>query len=257
MHIASVIISKKMRIATWNIERLKHKTDIVLLNSMLEELKADILVLTETDNRVAPTNYKFCIQTPKLTEIQSDNYLESENRITLYTNYEIIRQHETYDRYTSLCVELKTEHRTLIVYGTIIGIYGNRNKNFNADLSQQIHDIEKLSKETNFCFIGDYNTSFGDNYYFTHNGRNELNNVFKDCKLNLLTRDIVECIDHIAISENFTTNMEIVIGEWNLDKSLSDHKGIYVELKNNGENNKTNKFKVLCKYTLCTLVERH
>ena len=178
-----------MRIATWNIERLKHKSDIVLINSALAELKADILVLTETDNQVHSTNYRFCIQTPKLKEIQPDYYLESENRITIYTNYEIIRQHETYDKYTSLCVELKTELGTIIVYGTIIGIFGNRNKNFNTALSQQISDYQKLSKEKNFCLIGDYNISFADNYYFTNNGRNELNKVFKECKLNLLTRD--------------------------------------------------------------------
>ena len=40
-------------------------------------------------------------------------------------------------------------------------------------------------------------------------------------------------IDHIAISEGFISNMETEIGEWNLDKKLSGHKGIYVELKNN------------------------
>ena len=220
-----------MRIATWNIEGLKHKLDIALINSTLADLKADILALTETDNRVVPTNYRFRIQTPKLTEIQPDYYLKSENRITIYTNYEIIRQHETYDKYTSLCVELKTELETIIVYGTIIGIFGNRNKDFIADLSQQISDYQKLSKDNNFCLIGDYNISFADNYYFTNNGRNELNKVFKDCKLNLLTRNKAECIDHIVISENFTTNMETEIGEWNLDKKLSDHKGIYVEMR--------------------------
>ena len=224
-----------MRIATWNIERLKHKTDLVLINSTIAGVKADILVLTETDNRVAPANYKYCIQTPKLIEIQPDQYLEIENRVTIYTNYEIIRQHETYDRYTSLCVELKTEYGALIVYGTIIGIFGNWNKNFNIDLSRQISDCQKLSKGKNFCLIGDYNISFADNYYFTNNGRNELNNLFRECNLNLLTRDKIECIDHIAISENFITNMETDIGEWNSDKKLSDHKGIYVELKNNCE----------------------
>jgi hypothetical protein len=220
-----------MIIATWNIERLKHKSDIVLINSILDELKAGILVLTETDKQAAPVNYKFCVQTPKLKEIKPDYYLESENRITIYTNYEITRQHETYDKYTSLCVELETELGPLIVYGTIIGIYGNRNSNFNADLSLQIKDYQKLSIEKNFCLIGDYNISFADNYYFTHNGRNELNKVFKECELNLLTRDISECIDHIAVSERFKTNLEIEIGEWNLDKKLSDHKGIYVDFR--------------------------
>ena len=220
-----------MRIATWNIERLKHKTDIELINSTLSGLKADILVLTETDNRIAPSNYKYCISTPKLTEIQPEYYLESENRITMYTNYEVIRHYETVDRYTSLCVELKTEHGSLIVYGTIIGIFGNRNKNFKADLSRQISDCRKLSKGMNFCLIGDYNISFADNYYFTNNGRNELNNLFRECNLNLLTRDRAACIDHIAISVSFITNMDTEIGEWNLDKKLSDHKGIFVEME--------------------------
>jgi len=224
-----------MRIATWNIERLKHKNNLVLINSILAGLKADILVLTETDNQVAPANYKYCFRTPKLTEIRPDYYKESENRITIYTNYEIIRQHETYDRYTSLCVELKTEQGNLIVYGTIIGIFGNRHKNFNIDLSRQISDCQKLSKGNNFCLIGDYNISFADNYYFTNNGRNELNNLFRECNLNLLTRDRAACIDHIAISEDFITIMETEIGEWNLNKKLSDHKGIYVELKKKGE----------------------
>ena len=143
-----------MKIATWNIERLKHKKDIELINSILAGLKADILVLTETDNQVAPANYKYCFRTPKLTEIRPDYYKESENRITIYTNYEIIRQHETYDRYTSLCVELKTEYGSLMVYGTIIGIFGNRNKNFNPDLSRQISDCRKRRMERTFVLSG-------------------------------------------------------------------------------------------------------
>jgi len=152
---------------------------------------------------------------------------------TIYTNYEIVRQHETYDKYTSLCVELKTELGNIFIYGTIIGIFGNRNKNFKTDLSQQIRDYKNLSKDKNFCLIGDYNISFADNYYFTNHGRNELNKVFHDCSLNLLTRDRSECVDHIAISEDFTANLKTEIGEWNFDKKLSDHKGIFVDLKAN------------------------
>jgi len=64
--------------------KLQHKTENVLINSTLAGLKADILVLTETDNRIAPTDYKFCIQTPKLSEIQPNYYLESDNRKTIH-----------------------------------------------------------------------------------------------------------------------------------------------------------------------------
>jgi len=48
-----------MKISTWNIERLKHKSDIELINSILAGLNADILVLTESDNRIAPSIYRF------------------------------------------------------------------------------------------------------------------------------------------------------------------------------------------------------
>ena len=222
-----------MKIATWNIERLKHKSDLARINSALDEQKADILVLTENDNQIDTTSYRFCIETPKLKEIQPDYSSETENRVTICTNYEIIRQHETYDKYTSLCVELKTERENLIVYGTIIGIFGNRHKNFKNDLFQQIRDYKKLSTGNNFCLIGDYNISFADNYYFTNEGRNKLIEAFRECKLKLLTIDRTECIDHIAISENFIKNSETEIDEWNSDKKLSDHKGIYVNLKNN------------------------
>ena len=99
--------------------------------------------------------------------------------------------------------------------------------------SVQISDYSRLTVQKNFCLIGDYNISFADNYYFTHNGRNELIKLFRECNLNLLTRDKKEWNDHIAISEGFISNMEKEIGEWNLDKKLSDHEGIYVELKNN------------------------
>ena len=34
--------------------------------------------------------------------------------------------------------------------------------------------------------------------------------------------------------------MQTEIGEWNVDKKLSDHKGIYVDLKIIWKNNKTN-----------------
>ena len=75
--------------------------------------------------------------------------------------------------------------------------------------------------------------SFADNYYFTNYGRNELNRVFEECTLNLLTRNIHECIDHIAVSESFITNLKTITGEWNIDKSLSDHKGVFVDFERN------------------------
>ncbi len=98
-------------------------------------------------------------------------------------------------------------------------------------LEKQIDDISLLSKQANFCFIGDFNQSFADNYYFTNYGRLVLNEVFEKNNLILLTRNQPECIDHIAISKSFVTHKSIEIQEWNDDMKLSDHKGIVVNLK--------------------------
>ncbi len=187
-------------------------------------------MLTETDSRIKLSNYKNCITT--IFPLQSDfiKYKDTENRVTLYTNYEVVQQHATYHADTTLCVELKTGLGNLIVYGTIIGIYGNRNQNFNTDLTQQLIDFEKFSNAKNLCVIGDYNISFGDNHYFTEKGRDKLNKTFETNGLEIITKKHEKCIDHIAISKNFLTGLREESGEWNKDFSLSDHKGIFVSL---------------------------
>lgn len=219
-----------MRIATWNIERLKHIAQMDEICALLDKANADILVLTETDTRICPKS-KYCFHTLSLAESHLDFYGQTENRVSVYTNYPCITQMETYDNYTAICIELETELGNLIVYGTIMGIFGNREKSFQTDLIKQMEDIRKLTADgRNICVIGDYNLSFGDSYYYTKLGRNMVNDSFNHCGIRILTRDRLECIDHIAISESFVHGKDILIDEWNQDKKFSDHKGIVVEI---------------------------
>ena len=219
-----------MTIATWNLERLKYTNETAKIISILENGNADILVLTEYDERVNLKNYPFQIATRSLAELQPEYYKSSEKRVKIYSKYEIVNQLPTYDYYTSCCAEIKTERGNLLVYGTIIGIFGNRHENFKTDLQKQISDFRTLSKNHNLCIIGDYNISFSDNYYFTNWGRNELNIFFNEDKMINLTCHLVEAIDHIAISEVFIGDAQLGIPEWNIDKKLSDHKGISINL---------------------------
>lgn len=233
-----------MRIATWNVERLKHRKSLDKILSVIEEAQANILVLTESDERINP-QYRYGFHTPKLHDAPSDYhmpgrykdyavadfYAETENRVSIYTNYPCVKQYETYDKYTAICVELETPAGNLLMYGTIIGILGNRDESFNQDLLQQIKDYERLSKISgDTCICGDFNCSFADNYYFTHLGRKTLSASFAHSKISLLTGNQLECIDHIAVSENFVGDSKVKVSEWNLDKSLSDHKGIVAEI---------------------------
>lgn len=220
-----------MRIATWNVERLKHYNDIDLMLNAIEKCDADILVLTETDRRLTP-DYPFRFQTTSPLIHSAVRYVDTENRVTIYSKYECIRQYQTYDENTAICVELATEKGALIVYGTIMGIFGNRHPEFKDSIVKQIEDIRKLSAGENICVIGDYNLSFSDNYYFTKVGRDLVNSTFSECGISLLTAEVEQCVDHIAISDAFVKGRSVSVKEWNRDKKLSDHKGMMIEMKN-------------------------
>ena len=56
-----------MKLATWNVERLKHDKDLDKICRICNKIKADVLVLTETDHRISP-DYKYCYQTPLLAK---------------------------------------------------------------------------------------------------------------------------------------------------------------------------------------------
>jgi len=220
-----------MKIATWNVERLKHYKDRDKMLQEMQKVSADILVLTETDIRLHP-DYPQYYQTPLLQESYPEFYRDTENRVSVFTRYKSVRLHETYDRFTAVCVELATDRGNLLVYGTIMGIFGNREKSFKPDLEKQMEDIRRLSADgKNICVVGDYNLSFSDNYYYTNYGRELVLDMFSDCGIRILTRETPECIDHIAVSEKFIGAAKLSVIEWNLDKDLSDHKGTLVEIK--------------------------
>lgn len=219
-----------VKIATWNVERLKHRKEIDEIVSCCNGSNADILVLTETDKRIQP-NYKYCFHSSAVTNEFPVKYGDTENRVSIFTNFPCVRHHKTYDSHTAICVELQTDIGNLLVYGTIIGIYGNRHPTFMLDLANQMRDIDRLSKlGLALCICGDFNCSFSDNYYFTHDARNKILKHLKNNSLILLTENEAECIDHIAITKSMVNLTNLRIEEWNIDKRLSDHKGVAVEI---------------------------
>jgi endonuclease/exonuclease/phosphatase family metal-dependent hydrolase len=219
-----------LKIATWNMERLRHKNELSAIIANCEQADADILALTETDSRLH-LKYKSCFSALPPENATINYYAKTETRVSIYTNYDFVKQYATFDEHTAICVELKTDIGNLLVYGTVIGIYGNRRENYMTDLLRQIADIENLAAESKYlCICGDYNCSFSDNYYYTKAGRTAFEEAFSKTKLELLTRNQPECIDHIAVSRAIIDHSTVKIEEWNLDKKLSDHKGIAVDI---------------------------
>lgn len=214
-----------MNIATWNVERLKHRNRLSELMRSCDECDADILVLTETDRQLSPS-YPHCIET-MLPFDAAIKYASTERRVSVFSKYPCIRRHETYDERTAVCGEFETERGNLLVYGTVIGVWGNRHRTFSEALAKQIEDIRRLSiLGKKLCICGDFNCSFSDNYYFTKAGRSQLLEAFEQIGVRLLTADMPECVDHIAVSTDFIGDANVKVSEWNIHKSLSDHKGV-------------------------------
>lgn len=135
-----------------------------------------------------------------------------------------------YDPETVLCVEVETPRGPLLVYGTILGIFGNRRNCFKEHLRCQVQDLQRLSELGPLCVAGDLNQSFSDNYYFTKAGREALLSAFADAKLCNLTAALPANIDHIVVQEAFLGGRPCTVSSWNVDKTLSDHVGVAADI---------------------------
>ncbi len=99
------------------------------------------------------------------------------------------------------------------------------------ELNGAMADIRRLTAVGHkVCLLGDFNCSFADSYYTSAEARRILQDAFAECGMKLLTEKRPECIDHIAISEDFAKGTNVSVEEWNPDKKLSDHKGTAVTL---------------------------
>ena len=219
-----------MKILTWNVERLKKLKNQNLIDIIIS-FDADILVLTETSSKLDfSKNYK-CISTEKLVQnYDGIDYKEEENRTTIWTKYEIVKQNKTFDNFTSISSEIKTEFGVLNIYATIIGVFGGKGERFKNDLKQHLDDFQKFNINEMNCIIGDLNTTFSGYTYPSHQAKNILNDAFQNLKMKNLTSEIENNVDHIIISEKFLENRKIETKIWNLDKKLSDHIGICITI---------------------------
>ena len=223
-----------MKIATWNTERPSANSKRVpfILNE-LRRIKADIFILTESNECIIPDTSYHIKNTNHFVEFQPQT---GEVRVSILSRYPIISEEETFQSDKSACIVLDTNIGELAVYGTIIGITGNRAPDFQRDLDLVIKDIDRLSKIYTLCIAGDFNMSFSDNYYFTTEGREKLNACFERNNLINLTAGVENNIDHIILPKSLASLQSVQLNVWNnvnkLEKKdwLSDHQGVSVEI---------------------------
>ena len=218
-----------MKILTWNVERVKHNKESLI--KCIEKFNADIIVLTETNVELKLNETYKSISTEKLNEnFDGIKYKNGENRTAIWTKYNVIKNHKTFDEFTSVCSQIETEFGKLKVYGTIIGVFGGKGERFKSDLNGQLNDFKKFDKTESNCIIGDLNVMFSGFAYPSIEARNTLNQTFEELKMENLTKEITENVDHIILSKEFLKNKVIETEIWNSDKKLSDHIGICITI---------------------------
>jgi endonuclease/exonuclease/phosphatase family metal-dependent hydrolase len=220
-----------MKIINFNIERLLILSKLKSIIELIKSYDADIIVLTETNSRLIDLGENYFAQHSKPLSKHQDNvnfYREGENRVSIYSKYPIKRRIQTTDEFTSLAIELETTFGKLIIYATIVGIFGySRDKDrFVKDFNEQESDFNKIFTNENVCLIGDLNISLSGWIYPSKEYRENLSNIINQFDLDKSTGNLDDNIDHILISKKFINNRELKVEEFNSDKKLSDHIGI-------------------------------
>lgn len=253
----------KYRIANWNVERPKKGTDKTLLAiNKIQEVNADILVLTETSKAIdLGLDYKAIVATPF-------DKTPDEHWVTIWSKWKVLETIPTFAPKRTACCLIESPFGQLIVYGTIIpyhmaGVKENRYEQtgykawefHEEDISNQSGDWQKIKSlypNANLLVIGDFNQT-RDNLprgYGTTNGRKLLSEELEKNKLTCLTEvDFEETqqltpdpkkgkvrrnIDHICISNQLLNKFEnLEISAWDHFTSkgeyMSDHNGVLID----------------------------
>jgi hypothetical protein len=232
--------NQSLKIATWNV--MKPTTfsgrNVHILRE-IEDIKPDILILTETNDCINPgPQYKPFSTAPLFgtSSKRCHSYKPGERSVTIWSKFYEEAVIRTVDSPSSVCVGLRTPFGELNVYGTVVGVHGRGGEDFNRDLITQPADWERISAFGNLCIAGDFNSSLTGKHYVSNLARTTIDASFGRLQIDVPTRDIPDNIDHVALSKTFLTNFDPnpKWKPWNKardKKRLSDHMGICITLK--------------------------
>jgi hypothetical protein len=236
---------KKLKIATWNLDRPKHASEPKSRRILAEIVKnkPDIWVFTETNSCIHPgPDYVPFSTSPLLggSFSKGEQYEKGENRVTIWVNrrFQSEQVPELCNWHSSICVAIRgTPFGDLYVYGTVIGIYGLGGVDFDTGLEVQIDDWRRLSKLRNICIVGDFNVFLEESTSHSKKARGKLQSVFTQLDIEVPTQEVLHNVDHIALSKSLSKAVVAPVFKWNdgedgktPDRNISDHMGVCVTL---------------------------
>lgn len=220
-----------MKILTWNIKRPKiNEKRIHEITEIISDFNADLIFLTETNTCIDFPEYHKISTTELSSHYNGIDFQSGENKSTIYSKIQFSKSIDTYDGFSSVCVETNTEIGNLILYGSIIGFTGGRNKYFTEDLKMQKLDLQRIAQNGNLCFAGDLNISFSGYPYPSKDVQNDFTDFCEAENLKIITQDIANSALHIVLSRDLLRHKTVRINEIPIENRISDHNLILGEI---------------------------
>jgi hypothetical protein len=256
-------LSRKSRIATWNLERpLKISKRVQLALQKIEALNPDIIILTETSSIVDLGSEYYAVKSKEILKCPNEQW------VTIWTRWPIVRELKTYDDTKAICALIAAPFGNLIVYGTILpyhmaGVNGGKYPEQNCT-PWELHEKSIVGlgidiktylaeyQEIPICVAGDFNQT-RDNCkggYGLNRLRLLLSEILRGYHLDCLTEENFgetgklkqnprtgktrRNIDHILVSSKWHSSFQnLDINAWDhfTDQGvfMSDHNGVFID----------------------------
>lgn len=241
-----------IRIATWNLERPSQngwrKNQRRL--DKIDEINADLWILTETNSAIA-------LKEQGYTAIESlpiqGYHKAGEHLSTIWSRWQVNRCLDTFDVTVAVCAEVDSPFGAMIVYGTVItyandkGLSGTskRWEEHRKSIDQHYQDWKRIKQQYPhhlLCIAGDFNQSRdGSGWYEDQESVKMLTSALQSLEITCVTEKDMRTqglskalVDHICLSDALSSSV-VGVGAWEGTtaerEKMSDHNGIFVELK--------------------------
>ena len=237
-----------MRIGTWNLNHARARKHDPERLRILREADADVWVLTETNDQLAPDGYTPVHSAPRPFAAEGGRW------VTIWTRLPLKSQVQVADPNRCVAAMIDANGRDLLVFGVVVPWHADvgeppldpRPRPWQEQyrvipaLGREWRQLQRGSPNASLCIAGDLNLSLGGpQYYGTAHGRSLLQEAMEVASLQCVTRfERVPtgalqhpAIDHVLAPADVSTK---VVCAWEgrtpAGLKLSDHSGLVVEV---------------------------
>ena len=236
-----------MRIARWNVAYGRGKTANRRRLSRMQEINADIWILTETHDDLSPGDEFRAVRSQQRPHGHGDGRVNERSRWVTIWSRKILRTEllDVKDPERSVACVIETDQGAMWIFGTVLPWYGDaRGVSVKEEVELQCLDWNDLNHKVGNlgCVAGDFNVNLdGPHYYGSRESKAAVKNALEASGLVALTdysrteeaRPDFGLIDHIAVSSEIADeSIRPLIWEKRNDHNelLSDHLGVSVDL---------------------------